>query len=176
MVVAYSTTFRFKWRQLAANFLPYFFFHSFFCVCLFPPPAFHSQKRVCQTDPFLMNCLLENRSNHRQPVVRLQWETAACLLPLAGGRRWPCGAGGGCKWEFRGALCPISSSSLVCIMQWICSVVLMQEARYLLRVLFVKLEKSQALEDGRNLYFFCVCFHWNSKYSQFLTLKHPIFP
>lgn len=30
---------------------------------------------------------------------------------------------------------------------------LMQGARYLLKVLFVKLEKRQALEDGRNLNF-----------------------
>lgn len=68
-------------------------FHIFFPFCLlcfsFSPPAFRSQKWVCQTDPFLMNCLLENRSNHWQAVVRLQWETAACLLPLTGGRRWP---------------------------------------------------------------------------------------
>lgn len=47
----------------------------------------------------------------------------------------------------------INSSPTFCKRQGICSVMLMQGARCLLKVLFVKLEKRQALEDGRNLNF-----------------------
>lgn len=52
-----------------------------------------------------------------------------------------------------GALDCVNSLSTFCKRQWICSVMLMQGARYLLKVLVVKLKKRQALADGRNLNF-----------------------
>lgn len=72
----------FKWGRPAADFLPYYFF-----LCLLvAPPAVHSQKLVCQTDPFLMNCLLENHRNHWQAVVRLQEGSEGCYCSLEGER------------------------------------------------------------------------------------------
>lgn len=48
------------------------------------------------------------------------------------------------------------------------SVVLVQRVRYLFKVLFVELEKRQALEEGRNLEVFCSFFFFfcnlDSKY------------
>lgn len=87
-----------------------------------------------------------------------------------------CDTGGGCKLEFRGALYPINSSSFFCKRQWICSVMLMQGARYLLRILFVKLGKRQALEEGRNFNFSGFVFlieiqSIDAASYQFLTLK-----
>lgn len=169
MVVAYSTTL--KWRKLAANFLPYF--PSILSFLFSSPPAFHSQKLVCQTDPLLMNCLLENCRNHWQAVVRLWWESVRWRENMA---HHLCDTGGGCKLEFRGALYPINSSSFFCKRQWICSVMLMQGARYLLRILFVKLGKRQALEEGRNFNFSGFVFlieiqSIDAASYQFLTLK-----
>lgn len=129
-----------------------FFFHSFFCVFFFPP-VFRSQKLACQTDSFLMNCLVEKRRNLWQAVVWLQRGAEGCSFSLGGRRgppppwRW-----GHCKLGLRGALGHTKGSSTFCKRQWVC-VVLVQGARYLFKVLFVELEQRQALEEGRNLKF-----------------------
>lgn len=71
----------------------------------------------------------------------------------------------------------INSSPTFCKRQGICSVMLMQGARCLLKVLFVKLEKRQALEDGRNLNFSAFVFFIEIQNMmifmiyQFLTMK-----
>lgn len=156
-------------------FLPFSLLFGF----VFFPPAFHSQKLVCQTEiHFLWTAwwrtteITDNlRSDFRGKLkaVTARWrENVAHHF---------CDTGGGCKLEFRGALCHISSSSRFCKRQRICSFMLVQGARYLLRVLFVKLEKGQALKDGKSLnfsgfvFFFIEIQNLDDVSYQFLTLE-----
>lgn len=158
-VVDYSATFYFEWRRLTANFHPYFSSILSFVCFFFFPPVFHSQELACQTDSFLMNCLVEKRRNLWQAAAWIHRGAEGCSCSLWGRRGPPppwCW--GRCQLELRGALGHTNSPSMFCKRQWVCCVVLVQRARYLFKVLFVELEKRQAPEEGRNLEVFCSFF------------------
>lgn len=133
-------------------------FLPFFRVFFFPP-VFHSQELACQTDSFLMNCLVEKRRNLWQAAAWIHRGAEGCSCSLWGRHGPPpLWCWGHCQLELRGALGHTNSPSTFCKRQWVCCVVLVQRARYLFKVLFVELEKRQALEEGRNLEVFCSFF------------------
>lgn len=114
-VVDYSATFYFEWRRLTANFHPYFSSILSFVCFFFFPPVFHSQELACQTDSFLMNCLVEKRRNLWQAAAWIQRGAEGCSCSLWGRRGPPppwCW--GRCQLELRGALGHANSPSTFC--------------------------------------------------------------